>query len=200
MSYLPRTLTDSPRMALEAPQRVVTSPTIGFDYSSQGVYLGVVDNGRVLGRASLFSPYQAEPEQRQRFYMNLCTMIVELHRAHKCEDKIYIEKPWVNGARFPLSGLMLCRTATYIEVATLQVNLEPVLVNPGTWRGIIYGHKKQKNTKQAALDFVSKELNYELLPVMGSSGRGKKPDHNIAEAILIAHYGNIIQRKRNGID
>lgn len=165
------------------------SAVIGCDYSSAQVYLAVTENDKVLNLGSINTAFGNADDYRRAFAL-MKAMLWELWASYDTVKKIYIEEPWVNGVQFPRSGMMLMRTATFIEIATIELNLEPVLVHPKSWRKVVYGTGGIKDAKVAAVNLVQSKFDYKL-PVMGATGRGKKPDHNFAEAVLISYYGSL---------
>jgi crossover junction endodeoxyribonuclease RuvC len=60
-------------------------------------------------------------------------------------------------------------------------------VRPQVWQGATFplaGITEQHDTKKASI-FVASKLHPEANLIRG---RGRKPDHNLADAVLIAHY------------
>lgn len=133
-------------------------------------------------------PDEMEP---RRNALRLLHVTLQFYVSHFGADgELWIEGSWVNGSRYPRSGLMMARTASTVESIALRAGLNPHFVHPLTWRKGVYGNGRPANPKTAALKFVKETLHYDL-PVMGSSGRGSKLDHNYAEAIAIACYGGM---------
>jgi Holliday junction resolvasome RuvABC endonuclease subunit len=150
-------------------------PTLGSDYSGSHIYLGVITEHSVVSVADvdITHPKSGIDALRSTFKdYNLRWGI----------DKIWAEEAWVNGMRFPKSGIMLSRTSAFIEIAALDTDLQVEFVHPSTWRKTVYGHAKPANPKDVARAYVKQLFDYEIK---------LKKDHNTAEAILLALYGRI---------
>ena len=174
-------------MATKTPIQGHSSPHIGVDYNSKGVSLGVSKGSKVIATASLEIVEDLLPS-----FQLLKSWFANIQMMHLTCLNVYVEKPWmraVQGRRGD-TGLFTMRTATIVEIAVLEAGLIPVFVYPQTWRSVVYGKvPRGSDLKQLAIDYVQEELNY-TLPVLGKTGRGSKPDHNIAEAICLSQYGN----------
>ncbi len=160
--------------------------TIGFDYSSTAAYLGMVNETEVRHTSKII--VGIDNQSTIYFCDALRTLFRILKRYNTVTDTVWIEKAWVNGQHFPLSGLMLARTSALIEICALEAGFGVEFVYPKVWRKAIYGGAAPKNPKEKAVEFVKEKFNYEV-PTIGKTSRSKLPDHNIAEAILIASYG-----------
>lgn len=165
----------------------------GCDYSSKCVYLARVNKQRVEGISSILLP--PEVEGRRTSYRILCSLLVGYHEIVEEHpiDKIWIEQPWVSAKFYPLSGLMMARSATYVETAAMLAGLEIGFMEPRTWRKVLFGTGAPKNPKEAAVKFVQEKFDYEL-PTLGI--RKPVPDHNFAEAICIAYAGLISEEEK----
>ena len=175
-------------MASEPSLDAHKTPHIGCDYSGKVISLAVVEGSKVKAIANL-----QVGEDLRTSYQLLKDYFRNAYDEYSCCYEVIIEKPWmrqVSGVRGD-TGLFTMRTATILELAVTECNMVPVFVYPQTWRKGVYGNGRPKDTKVAAIDFVQEEIGY-TLPVMGKTGRGSKSDHNIAEAILLAYYGNKI--------
>lgn len=173
-------------MTVEGSEAPVGAPTIGCDYNAHGFSIGVTKGPKVLqcGTINL-----NEDDVKTSFDL-LVKYLQSLQYHHLASLNVYVEKPWmrsVQGKRGD-TGLFTMRSATILELAVYQANMNPVFVYPQTWRKVVYGHGRPEDTKLAAIEYVQEELQFDL-PVMGKTGRGNKPDHNIAEAICISIYG-----------
>lgn len=163
------------------------SGILGCDYSSRVIYLGHVQGKKVEHTSSISIEGEQEPAKRG-FYL-LKGILNTL--AYTVGD-IYIERPIVN-AKFtsPLTGMMLTRTATFVEIAAIEVGMKVHFIPISTWRKIIFGTNRLDHPKDAAVEFVKRELNFEV-PTMGV--RKIQPDHNFAEAICIAYAGYLQEK------
>lgn len=154
-------------------------PTIGADLSSTTLYLAVVENTKVLATAKLQITDLASD-------FNWVRNILRCYRDEYDVWQIHIEAPFVNGAVFPKSGMMLMRSATILECAAVDTNMESIFLHPLTWRKLVYGNGRPKDTKAAALEYLAQHFDFQL-PT--TKPKGGIPDHNVAESILIAHAG-----------
>lgn len=162
-------------------------PCLGVDYSGSEVYIAVANHNKIPHTVKL-KLAGSTAAQRLLFWQNIGTTLKTLHEEFKCHDIVFIEEPWIAGNHFPKAGQMLTRTATFLEIACIYHHLEPRFVHPMTWRKAIYGTAKPQDPKGTAVGWVKENLDLEV-PVMGATGRGKKPNHNFAEAAIIAIYG-----------
>lgn len=158
--------------------------TLGVDYNSGTISLSCVNDPKVLATASLD-------------ITNLALSIPVVKRLLQAllgeftlDNKIWIEQPWVNGKQFPRSGLMMARTAAIIEVIATEIGIEVNFVHPLTWRKELYGNGRPKDPKNTAVKYVEEHFQYKV-PTLGKTARSQKPDHNLAEAICIAAYGQL---------
>lgn len=161
---------------------------IGCDYNSKEVSIGCIKDDKVVAAGSVKITDQLwhSFHMLQNYLSNL--------QGYYGADTIWIERPWMRSiaGRRADTGLFTMRTATIIELAALEIGMQPEFVYPQTWRKAVYGSMPRgTDTKEKAVEYVTKELGYEL-PVMGKTGRGSKPDHNIAEAICLAVYGKLM--------
>lgn len=159
--------------------------TTGIDYSGSIVYMATVKDNKVLHISSV-----VKNEDTLLFMNMLESMLSACRNVYNSQEQIYIEQAWVNGAHFPKSGLMLARMEGLIEVAALRSNFKTNFIHPMQWRKKVYGKAQIPTPKESAINLVKKRFNYDV-PVMGATGRGKTPDHNFAEAILIASAGEM---------
>ena len=158
--------------------------TIGCDYSSSTLYLACLNNLKVHAIASL------NIEDLCHSLDPLKALLHSYHFEYESKREIYIEQPWVNGIRYPRSGLMMMRSATILEVVTIESGLKPVFVHPLTWRKLLFGNGRPSDPKATAVNWVKENCHYDV-PVFGKTGKGHRADHNFAEAIAIAHFGEI---------
>lgn len=157
--------------------------TLGFDYSSTAAFLAYVSDK--VERVQKI-PLSTDSKETIQFIDTLRWM---LHNdRERLNSTIYVEKAWVNGKHFPLSGLMLARTATIIETCALLEHYDVEFIHPKAWRKVVYGNASPQNPKEKAVNFVLEKYQY-TVPTIGKTVRSKAPDHNIAEAICIARYG-----------
>lgn len=160
-----------------------TAKTLGIDYSNTAAYLAFVsDKVEHTNKIPL-----SDKGVDTMAFIDTLRWILHNHRGD-INNTIYVEKPWVNGKHFPLSGLMLTRTATLIEACSLLEQYDIEFIHPKIWRRVVYGDAAPKNPKEKAVDFVLEQYDYKV-PSMGKTIKSKAPDHNIAEAICIARYG-----------
>lgn len=156
---------------------------LGFDYSGSAMYCGIVDDtvDHLSATASLKLKDNSDPKQCVEFFNNLRRLFSLCADPENdfCKDA-YIEQPWINGKHFPRSAVLLTRMSTYIELALLEEDFVPRFVHPMTWRSKIYGTSRIKNAKEVAINYVKEKFEYET------------KDHNLAEALIIAHYGALI--------
>lgn len=165
----------------------------GFDYSGKIAYYAVVDKVSVKTSGSLEMPSTADPTELLGFFNKLEDLIETLDDEYHL-PYIWIEQPWVNGMKFPKSGMMLMRMATFLEIAALEATTPPVTVHPGTWRKKVFGNGRPADTKKAALAYCENVLEYEV-PTFGKTARAKAKDHNFADAACIAQYGYLMQQE-----
>lgn len=158
--------------------------SIGVDYSSQVLYLACVDNSKVHSVSSI------ELTNTLWAFQALKTLLEHFRTSYNAENRVCIEKPWVSGMMRPKIGLMMTRSATIMELAALEAGFEPCFVLPPVWRKEVYGSAKFSDQKAQAVQYVEARFDYKL-PVMGKTGRGKIPDHNFAEAVCIAAWGQL---------
>lgn len=152
--------------------------SIGVDFSGSAAYLGVVKGHTVQATVSIRlmdSPYT--------FFHTIQNWLKTVHEEFATEPKLWIEQPFVAGSRFPQVALQMVRTATILEIAALEADLEPCFVHPNTWRKKVYGHGRPDDLKERARNTARDVFGFDTK---------HKIDHNICEAILIAHYGNIV--------
>lgn len=166
--------------------------SVGFDYSSKTFYWAVTQYDQVLNHGRQDMPLEPEPNKLLKFYQDTKSLICALSAEY---DLIYtwIEQPFVN-SRSPKAGQMLMRTATYLEIASLEALLTPVTVHPGTWRKKVFGNGRPSDTKATAIKYCADKLSYEP-PTLGKTARAKNLDHNFADAACIAHYGQLMQEE-----
>lgn len=150
--------------------------TLGSDYNSSTVYLGLLKDKKVLAATSIDMTHPGRG-------MNMLRQMLHTYSEEYDVDKIWAEAAWVRASRFPKSGLMLSRTAAFIEVAAYDVGIMVEFVNPMTWRKAIYGHAHPANPKEVARAFVKEKFGFETR---------FKNQHDLCESILIAHYGQLI--------
>lgn len=162
---------------------------IGCDYSATCIYLaqtGINPYGSVEVRNTAKVLIGEEGAERLNSFVILRKLLNSLE-----DKKIYIEKPLVN-AKFmsPVTGMMMTRTATFVEIAAMLEGIQTEFIQVQTWRKIIYGKGNPPEAKQAAVNYVRDVLSYEV-PSMGI--RKLQPDHNYAEAVCIAVAGLRLQ-------
>ena len=156
--------------------------SVGADYSSKAVYLASVSDKIVLRTSTI----EIQNNNIELFLRELEDELRNFHWMHN-NKYIWIEQPWVETLLRPMSGLQLARMATYIEVVAIRMaRLIPQFVHPGTWRKEIYGNGRPKDAKELARQFVDDKFNFKTK---------YKYEHNICEAILISHYGNLQAEK-----
>lgn len=78
----------------------------------------------------------------------------------------------------------MVRMASYIEIALISLKYEPCFVMPNVWRKAVYGNARLEDRKEAAREFVLEKFGFETQ---------YKYEHNICEAILLAHYGEELE-------
>lgn len=152
------------------------SAKIGADYAASAIYLGCLDGNAVKATGII------DVTNIHEGFELLKALLGAYHREYKTSNEIWLEHPWVNGSRFPLSGIKLARTATVLELAALSLGLEPMFVYPLVWRKAVYGKARVEDRKEAARNFVREHFGYDTK---------FKYQHNTAESILLAHYGNL---------
>jgi hypothetical protein len=147
--------------------------------------LGRVRGGKIEQASRV---WLGETEEERVVGFNMLRSLFQLAQARD----VYIERPLVN-AKFtsPLTGMMMTRSATYIEIAAMMEGVSVHFLPVQTWRKTIFGSSRLEHPKDAAVNYV-RLLGYQL-PDMGV--RKKQPDHNYAEAICIAMAGYILQEE-----
>jgi len=147
--------------------------TLGSDYSGSKVFLGLLSDNHVVGTVEIDTTF---PKKGVDMLRSIFKEWVDDWNL----DKLWAEEAWVNGQRFPKSGMMLSRTAAFLEIAALDSGIHVEFIHPMTWRRTVYGHAKPANPKEAARTYVKELFGWETK---------FKKDHNTCEAILLAHYG-----------
>lgn len=166
-------------MTSEPPLRGVRSSSqaaIGVDYSGSAAYLGVVKGDKVLATCTI-----KLADSPHTFFHVIQDWLKTIHEEHNTLPELWIEDYWINGKVFPKTGQIMARTATILEIAALEASIEPCFVHPGTWRKWVYGNGRPDDLKERARR-VAKEL-------FGFDSKFKN-QHNMCEALLIAHYGS----------
>lgn len=144
---------------------------LGVDYSSAYVYLAFLKENKLL-RTQIID------------LTNLSKAIEILEVMLGAEDiSMYIEQPWVSSSFFPRSALMLARTAGIIEAIAVRCGIKPTFVLPNVWRKRVYGKARVENRKEAARELALELFGFET---------ERKYQHDMAEATLIAHYGQLV--------
>lgn len=157
---------------------MTTKPvTLGSDYNGSTVYLGLLRDVKVLSTVSVDFTFPKTGIETLRNVLRTFKEEFDI-------DKIWAEEAWVNGIRFPRSGMMLSRTQAFIEIAAYDNDIEPRFIHPMTWRKDIYGKPRPPNPKEVARKYVRELFGFETK---------FKNQHDICEAILLAYYG-----QRNG--
>lgn len=147
--------------------------TLGSDYSGSMIYLGCLENNKVISTASIDITM---PEAGIKLLRNTLQSYIKEFNV----EKIWVEESWINGARYPRSGIMLARTAAFLEIASYDNNLKIEFVHPLTWRKAVYGKAKPPNPKEVARQYAKELFDFDTK---------FKKDHNTCEAIMLAHYG-----------
>lgn len=153
----------------------VKPTTLGSDYSGSAVYLGCLQDNKVIATASLDMTHPKTGVGKLR-------EVLAMYKEGYGVEKIWVEESWINGMKFPRSGLMLTRIATFIEVAAYDTELYIEFVHPLTWRKAVYGKAKPANPKEVARRYAKELFDFDTK---------FKNQHNICEAIMLAQYGAI---------
>jgi hypothetical protein len=154
------------------------STNVGADYNSSYLYIGCIDDNIVRSTATIDV---TEPIAGMRVIQKL---LESYAREYHILKQVWIEQPWVNGLKYPRSGLMMTRTATILEIAALEIDFKPQYIHPSSWRQKVYGNARpSKDMKEYARQFVLDNFNYVTK---------HKNEHNICEAILLGYYGNLV--------
>lgn len=148
--------------------------TLGSDYSGSHIYLGLLyDNKKVATTVDIDMTYPKRGADVIRELLN------DWYSNYGV-NKIWAEEAWVNGMRFPKSGMQLSRMSGFLELIALDSGYKIEFVHPMTWRKTVYGHARPPNPKNIAMTYVKNLFDWQ--PKF-------KKDHNLAESILLAHYG-----------
>lgn len=152
---------------------------LGADYSAGAAYIALVRGKVVLHTATLH--VDKDPKS---FFFLLVNWLRAIDEEFDVNPDFYLEMPWVRNDNYPHAGVAMMRTATFIEIACYEVGFTPVLASPGTWRKAVYGNGRPKgDLKELARETVREKFGFETK---------FKNQHNICEAILIAHYGGLV--------
>ena len=151
---------------------------LGADYSASAAYVALVSGNSVLTTATL----HVDKDPRG-FWLLLKQWLAAIDEEYGPDYHFYIEMPWVRNDHYPHAGVAMMRTATFIEIACYELGFTPILVSPGTWRKAVYGNGHPKeDLKELARRTAEEKFNFPTK---------YKNQHNICEAILIAHYGGL---------
>lgn len=165
-------LAPAPRLRLSSEKAV-----IGVDYAGNAAYLGAVQGTRILGTCALKindNPYV--------FFHTLINWLRSMVEEHNLSPELWIEDQFPSGRNIR-AGQKLERMKTIVELAGFEAGMVPCFVNPGTWRKKIYGHGRPEDQKERARSVAYFLLDYETK---------HKVEHNMCEALLIAHYGCVV--------
>lgn len=150
------------------------SASIAVDYSGSAAYLACVRGREILAQEEIQmhdSPYT--------FFHHIQLKLTVWNATYKAFSEFWIEDQ-VPAGRNIIAGLKLVRVKTILELAGLEVGLEPCFAHPGTWRKRVLGNGRpddpKERARQAAKEFFGFETKF-------------KNQHNICEAMLIAFYG-----------
>lgn len=161
---------------------------LGIDYSATRAYFGIVEKSKVLHIASL---NLVDPKAFLLQYQSLLTSFWSHYGV--TGNKIVIEQSWSQEGHYAWTGLKTEHMKTLLQAGALLSKasiFEPIFVLPLVWRKAVFGNGRPENPKDKAVEWVKEHLDFEV-PVIGKTGRGHKPDHNFAEAICLAVYGNM---------
>lgn len=153
--------------------------SIGADYSATQVWLAVLDDKKVV-HAFGSADVGLEESEYEFFWQSLKAVLASISSNFECQW-LYLERPFVNNQHRSYSGLQMMRMCTYIETAAYACDITTTLVNPQSWRKVVFGNGRPDDRKELARFHVAHEFGYETT---------LKKDHNICEAICIAEYGN----------
>lgn len=159
-------------------------PNIGIDYSARKAYIAVADREKVYNISSI------DLKDTKSFLTTYQNLLASLWFSYRINE-IYIEQSWSREGKYAWVGLQMEHMKALLEAGAIlskATSFEINFVTPRSWRKKLMGTAKFADPKQAAVDWVLENLDFEV-PVLGKTGRGKKPDHNFAEAICIAVSG-----------
>ena len=104
---------------------------------------------------------------------------------------IYVEQPWMNvGGRAsnPATTMKMVQVATTVRIAAILVGYRAEWAHIATWRSAVFGKGKYvgKIAKERALAWSAQYTTLEL-----------GQDHNAADALCIAAYGEMKEHDRH---
>lgn len=157
---------------------------LGCDYSASTIYMAFLHYGKLDRTICLGVPKPVDTEW---------TFAIRLLLEDQGIDAIYVEAPWANSFNHMRgdTGSMMARVAAIIETVAAFLEIPCHMVPPGTWRKEILGKGGGKTTaqfKQMAIDHVAEA--YPHWKLRSLKVRSYEPDHNEAESICIAEYGD----------
>lgn len=166
-------------MTLGAPCKDTARASIGADLSKRVVFLGCLTTDGKVATANV------DIFNNPLTGMELLNTVIGSYIKNYGATKICIERPWIsNNSVRPMSFLDLGRASAFVEVAALIQGLDPIFVFPSEWRKVVYGHGKPPDMKELARQTVLEKFGWETK---------YKNQHNEAESILLAHYGNLME-------
>lgn len=154
--------------------RPYNSAVIGVDYSGSAAYLAVIRNRELLAQREL-----KIGDRLYSFFHDLQGCLDEWKNTFQCAPELWIEQQMPIGRNIG-AGQKLSAMERTLELAALEVDLEPCFIHPGTWRKRVYGHGAPHDPKEHARTMAKGLFGFEVR---------HKNQHNICEGMMIAYYG-----------
>lgn len=159
----------------------------GADYNSASACLAVLKDKKVQ---YCFTSHDMDKGDHDFLWQALKSTMESMKQEYGITH-IYLEDNFVSSRQRIYSGLQLTRMSAYIETAAFAVDIIPVMVMAQSWRKVVYGQGRPQDKKELARFFVKNEFGYETR---------FKYEHNMCEAICLAHYGNLVRSKEEAMN
>lgn len=150
------------------------SAIVGVDYAGAAAYLACTQDREVLASQEL-----RIGDRLYSFFHDLQDTLLLWKAEYNLIPELWIEDQMPVGRNIG-AGQQLAAMKRTLELAGLEVDLEPCFVHPGTWRKLVYGNGRPYDPKEHAREMAKEIFGYEAR---------HKNQHNICEGMLISRYG-----------
>lgn len=160
-------------------QRPYNSAVIAVDYSGSAAYLACTRNRALLAQKEL-----KIGDRLYSFFHDVQEWLNTVKRdiGNELQAELWIERQMPIGRNIK-AGQQLSAMERTLELAALEVDLEPCFIHPGTWRKLVYGHGTPHDPKEHARTMAKEIFGFEVK---------FKNQHNICEAMMISRYGYLM--------